>query len=320
MSLDYFLAYAVTVFIVVLIPGPVVMMIVSYGLARGREAALRAVVGVTLGDFTAMTLSLSGLGAVLATSATLFTILKVAGALYLIWLGIGLLRSKLTMDAEQLQSSSRSIFWTAYWVTALKPQEHHLLRRLPAAVYRSDAADPAATRHHGSRVPGARHAQCACLCIGRKPGPQGRLAALGARLGQPDGRRHSGDGRPCNARAAAWLRIFSSAGLRASVPLAPKSQSLAKRDSQNLLIQLIKGEHAKKPRYLLKLHWQLTSDRQYAVCGWNLSIMQLLSPQNCFVLHALENAPMQLIEARRCLHLDGNCVLAETYVYFVTRP
>ena len=36
MSLDYFLAYAVTVFIVVLIPGPVVMMIVSYGLSRGR--------------------------------------------------------------------------------------------------------------------------------------------------------------------------------------------------------------------------------------------------------------------------------------------
>ena len=122
MSLDYFLAYAVTVFIVVLIPGPVVMMIVSYGLSRGRETALRAVAGVTLGDFTAMTLSLSGLGAVLATSATLFTILKVGGALYLIWLGIGLIRSKPTLDPGQLKSSSRSIFWTAYWVTALNPK------------------------------------------------------------------------------------------------------------------------------------------------------------------------------------------------------
>lgn len=122
MSLDYFLAYAVTVFIVVLIPGPVVMMIVSYGLSRGREAVLRTVAGVTLGDFTAMTLSLSGLGAVLAASAGLFTILKVGGALYLIWLGIGLLRSKPTLDAEQLKSSSRSIFWTAYWVTALNPK------------------------------------------------------------------------------------------------------------------------------------------------------------------------------------------------------
>jgi threonine/homoserine/homoserine lactone efflux protein len=122
MSLDYFLAYAFTVFIVVLIPGPVVMMIVSYGLSRGREAALRTVAGVTLGDFTAMTLSLSGLGAVLAASATLFTILKVAGALYLVWLGIGLLRSKPNAEAESLQTSSRSIFWTAYWVTALNPK------------------------------------------------------------------------------------------------------------------------------------------------------------------------------------------------------
>ena len=122
MSLDYFLAYAVTVFIVVLIPGPVVMMIVSYGLSRGRETALRAVAGVTLGDFTAMTLLLSGLGAVLAASATLFTILKVAGALYLIWLGIGLIRSKPTLDPEQLKSTSHSIFWTAYWVTALNPK------------------------------------------------------------------------------------------------------------------------------------------------------------------------------------------------------
>ena len=122
MSLDYFLAYTFTVFVVVLIPGPVVMMIVSYGLSRGREAALRTVAGVTLGDFTAMTLSLSGLGAVLAASATLFTVLKVAGALYLIWLGIGLLRSKPNADAESLQTSSRSIFWTAYWVTALNPK------------------------------------------------------------------------------------------------------------------------------------------------------------------------------------------------------
>jgi threonine/homoserine/homoserine lactone efflux protein len=122
MGLDYFLAYAFTVFVVVLIPGPVVMMIVSYGLSRGREAALRTVAGVTLGDFTAMTLSLSGLGALLAASAALFTILKVAGALYLIWLGIGLLRSKPGGETRSIETSSRSIFWTAYWVTALNPK------------------------------------------------------------------------------------------------------------------------------------------------------------------------------------------------------
>ena len=87
------------------------------------KTALRTVAGVTLGDFTAMTLSLSGLGAVLAASATLFTILKVAGALYLVWLGIGLLAQQAD-DAmpNSCKSSSRSIFWTAYWVTALNPK------------------------------------------------------------------------------------------------------------------------------------------------------------------------------------------------------
>jgi homoserine/homoserine lactone efflux protein len=122
MGLDYLLAYSLAVLIAVLIPGPVVMMIVSYGLSRGREAALRTVAGVTLGDFTAMTVSLSGLGAVLSASATIFTILKITGALYLIWLGIGLLRSKPMVWGEKISAPSRSIFWNAYWVTALNPK------------------------------------------------------------------------------------------------------------------------------------------------------------------------------------------------------
>jgi len=122
MSLDYFLAYSLAVFIAVLIPGPVVMMIVSYGLSGGRQAALRTVMGVTLGDFTAMTLSLAGLGAVLAASATLFTALKFAGAGYLIYLGIRLVRAK--PEVRQLRETppARHIIWNAYWVTVLNPK------------------------------------------------------------------------------------------------------------------------------------------------------------------------------------------------------
>src|SRR5262245_57213149 len=113
MGLDYLFAYSLAVLIAVLIPGPVVMMIVSYGLSQGREAALRTVADVALGDFTAMTVSLSGLGATLAASAAIFTILKIAGALYLIWLGIGLLRSKPMVWGEKASAPSRSIFWNA---------------------------------------------------------------------------------------------------------------------------------------------------------------------------------------------------------------
>ena len=122
MSLDYFLAYSLAVFIAVLVPGPVVMMIVSYGLSGGRQAALRTVIGVTLGDFTAMTLSLAGLGAVLAASATLFTALKIAGALYLIYLGIRLMRSRPNAGEPAVTAHGRSITWKAYWVTVLNPK------------------------------------------------------------------------------------------------------------------------------------------------------------------------------------------------------
>ena len=71
-----------------LLPGPTVLMVISYALSGGRRAALMTVPGVALGDFTAMSVSFLGLGAVLATSATLFTALKIAGAGYLRVLGM----------------------------------------------------------------------------------------------------------------------------------------------------------------------------------------------------------------------------------------
>ncbi len=107
------------------IPGPTVMLVVTYALRRGRSTGWWTVPGVTFGDFTAMTASVLGAGAILATSATLFTIVKFAGALYLIWLGIKLWRS----DAEpsDLQDTARdqtraSMFWNAFLVTALNPK------------------------------------------------------------------------------------------------------------------------------------------------------------------------------------------------------
>src|SRR5262249_3692610 len=66
---------------------------VSYALGRGWRTALPMAIGVALGDFTAMTLSMLGLGALLAASATLFTVLKWIGAAYLVWLGVKLWRA-----------------------------------------------------------------------------------------------------------------------------------------------------------------------------------------------------------------------------------
>jgi len=108
-----------------IIPGPTVLLVISYALAQGRRSAWASVPGVAGGDFTAMALSLLGLGAVLATSAELFTALKLAGAGYLIYLGIKILRAPvpetLDEDAPQEHSAWR-ITAHAYAVTALNPK------------------------------------------------------------------------------------------------------------------------------------------------------------------------------------------------------
>jgi threonine/homoserine/homoserine lactone efflux protein len=124
MSMELWIAFALASSVLLAVPGPTVMVVVSYALGKGRASAWATVPGVTLGDFTAMTLSLLGAGAVLAASASLFTVLKLVGAGYLIWLGIQLWRADPTLKvfAERSRSDGRRMFWNAYVVTALNPK------------------------------------------------------------------------------------------------------------------------------------------------------------------------------------------------------
>ncbi|PCK00485.1 MAG: lysine transporter LysE [Zetaproteobacteria bacterium] len=125
MPLEVWITFAIASAILVAIPGPTVLTVVSYALSKGRQAGWASVAGVTLGDITAMTLSLAGAGALLATSTILFTALKFCGALYLIWLGINLWRSntKLSIPTNiKTQASNRTIFFNTFMVTALNPK------------------------------------------------------------------------------------------------------------------------------------------------------------------------------------------------------
>ena len=98
MSIELWIAFTLASVVLLAIPGPTVMLVISYALGRGKTSGWATVPGVTLGDFTAMTASLLGAGAVLAASATLFTVLKLLGAAYLIWLGVNLWRAKPHLD------------------------------------------------------------------------------------------------------------------------------------------------------------------------------------------------------------------------------
>ncbi|CCJ06855.1 LysE family translocator [Methylocystis sp. SC2] len=88
MSFSVWLAFAAASVVMGLIPGPGVAAIVGYALGSGRKTALASVAGMTVGNAIAMTLSLVGVGALLAASALAFSALKWVGALYLIVLGL----------------------------------------------------------------------------------------------------------------------------------------------------------------------------------------------------------------------------------------
>ena len=124
MALEHWLAFAAASGILLAIPGPTVLLVISYALGHGRRPAAAIVAGVALGDLTAMSASMVGLGALLAASAALFTLLRWIGGAYLIYLGIKLWRAPVGAAGmpEAPSVTPRRMFWHAYAVTALSPK------------------------------------------------------------------------------------------------------------------------------------------------------------------------------------------------------
>ncbi|MEZ4620325.1 MAG: LysE family translocator [Caldilineaceae bacterium] len=125
MAIETWLAFALAAFVVLIIPGPTIVLVIGRAMTYGKRSVMPLVTGVTLGDFTAMTLSLLGLGAVMAASAMLFTLFKWVGAGYLLYLGFKTWRSdptaKLT-PVHALAGTDWVLLRSAYVVTALNPK------------------------------------------------------------------------------------------------------------------------------------------------------------------------------------------------------
>ena len=125
MSLEVWITYIFATTLILIIPGPTIILVVSQAVTHGRKSVVPLVAGVVFGDFTAMTLSLFGLGAIMTASASLFTLFKWIGALYLLYLGINLWRANPKSDFTQDEKkgiSSRSLFKNSFIVTALNPK------------------------------------------------------------------------------------------------------------------------------------------------------------------------------------------------------
>ncbi len=124
MAIETWAAFCAASAILLIIPGPTILLVVSYALGQGLRTALPMAAGVALGDFTAMTLSMLGIGALLSASAIVFTALKLVGAAYLIYLGVKLFRAGGTLRAEPRTdaTSAMKMMTHAWLVTALNPK------------------------------------------------------------------------------------------------------------------------------------------------------------------------------------------------------
>ncbi|MBK1634472.1 LysE family translocator [Rhodovulum adriaticum] len=124
MPLDLWFAFLAASMVLLIIPGPTILLVLSYALSQGRRVAVAMALGVALGDLIAMSASLAGLGALVLASATLFTVLKWVGAAYLLYLGIKLWRTPpvLADTVDPAPRPARTIFAHAAAVTALNPK------------------------------------------------------------------------------------------------------------------------------------------------------------------------------------------------------
>src|SRR5690349_8369903 len=124
-STEHLLGFALAALVIIAIPGPSVLFIVGRALSYGRGVALLTVAGNTAGLAVVMTLVAFGLGALVAESVTVFTVLKLVGAAYLIWLGVQAIRHGRFADPDGVDTpplSRWTVFRQGFMVGATNPK------------------------------------------------------------------------------------------------------------------------------------------------------------------------------------------------------
>jgi threonine/homoserine/homoserine lactone efflux protein len=122
---DRLVGFAIAAFVLIVVPGPSVLFVISRGIALGRRAALATVVGNTAGAFTQVLLVAIGLGAIVERSVLVYNTIKLAGAGYLLYLGVQALRHR-REHAEQVAATAprdvRRIVRDGYLVGLANPK------------------------------------------------------------------------------------------------------------------------------------------------------------------------------------------------------
>ena len=121
---SHFLAFLVASLILAITPGPGVVYIVTETLSQGRRAGLASVCGIAVGNLGNASAASVGLAAIFAVSAVAFTVVKLAGAAYLVFLGIRTLRAKATPEpaADFSVTSPARLFFDGLLVAFFNPK------------------------------------------------------------------------------------------------------------------------------------------------------------------------------------------------------
>jgi len=114
-------AFVLAVIVFLAIPGPGNLALLGATAHGGVRSGMAATLGVIAGDQTLLWLAVSGLSALLAAYPAAFKTIQWAGAIYLVWLGAKLLRSRLD-DAPALELKTEHFFKQAFFITVLNPK------------------------------------------------------------------------------------------------------------------------------------------------------------------------------------------------------
>jgi threonine/homoserine/homoserine lactone efflux protein len=122
-AFDSIVAFAIASLALLVIPGPAVLYVINRSIADGRSTALAAVAGLEIGNFVHVVAATLGLSAVIAASATAFSVVKWIGAGYLIYIGIRTLaRKPASFSQEQKSLSRRKSFTQGIIVNTFNPK------------------------------------------------------------------------------------------------------------------------------------------------------------------------------------------------------
>ncbi|MEM7172683.1 MAG: LysE family translocator [Pseudomonadota bacterium] len=129
LSIDLLISFAIATVIFAVMPGPALLFTAAQTMAKGRRGGFCAVVGIHLGGLVHVVAAAAGLSAVFQLLPGLYLAVKILGALYLVWLGISIIRQKVVTgsvsEADVADARTKDLsrtFWQSVTVEVLNPK------------------------------------------------------------------------------------------------------------------------------------------------------------------------------------------------------